>query len=467
MGTKRRIGDDERSNVHHASKRARRVGVKENKKTDFDYITKHDYVTVGDVMYVRPYVFEYKCFFKPRWKDRYIFDAFVDEFPHVDTGYWQAEFRNSRVLCNGKAIGEDVLWEEGKQVVHIVHRHESAVIFHDIEICADEEGYVVVSKPASMPVHPCGTYRRNSLQFVLRAFYGYEQLLCVHRLDKETSGLVILAKDTKHASMFSKVIQEHRVTKTYLAEVHGMFPTSVTECLAHIYWNKRSMRSSVPDTSGGDGGGSGGQEAKTSFRVIGRNGKRQTTVVECTPLTGRTHQIRVHLTHLGYPIVNDPLYGISALGQQKNNNDANSSKLEALISMNNPTPQFTQKNISAVRLNQSEFREDGLNNEIRPSNGVCEWSQRMQEEHGGRLTSAEEGKLLECGNCPQVSNVKNVECKTMYIHLHALKYKSEDWSFQVSPPIWMKQEGFVQGEQANQLEQNPDIGEKRSRCTIS
>lgn len=436
---RRRARAGEQSN--YSQKRARPTSLEgRSKKTDYDYITKHDYVILDDLMFVRPYVFEFRCYFKPRWLNRNIFDVFVDEFHHAGREYWKAEFSNGHVLCNGRPMGEDAVWNDGMEVVHIVHRHESAVLSTKIDIAVDEEGYVVVSKPPSMPVHPCGTYRRNCLQFVLRAFHGYDQLLCVHRLDKETSGLVILAKNAEYAARFSEEIKTHRVLKTYLAEVHGMFPDNMTECTQRIFWDKRKMRAFVRDN---------GLDAQTSFKVVGHNKRLNTTIIECKPLTGRTHQIRVHLAYLGYPIINDPLYSMQ---HTQLDEDDTSTRYRPC----------TNRKLSSITLDRPFFKEEGLNDETRPSNRVCEWSQRAQREHRRQLTALEEGKLLHCSTCPQVTNTKNVGVGAMFIHLHALKYESDNWSFQVAPPAWVRE---FETEESGKVvyQKNP----RRMLCNIS
>lgn len=382
------------------------------KESDLNYISKYDYVIIGDLMYVRPYVFEFKANFKQRWKHKTIFEVFCQEFKHAESDYWAKEFKEGRILCNGARVGENVIWDDGLEVVHIVHRHESAVLSQKIEIAHNHEHFLVVSKPPSIPIHPCGTYRRNSLQFILKSFYNSGHLYAVHRLDKETSGLVIFAKTPEYASRFSCEIKEHKVRKTYLAGVRGIFPKHITECSEPLYWHKREMKAFIR---------SDGVEAKTLFKTLSSNISEGTSVVECKPVTGRTHQIRVHLAHLGYPIVNDHLYGSSS------STDSNSA-----IS--------SHQNTSSVTLLDSEFKEQSDEIERSQTYRACEWSRETYAKKGRHLTHIEEGHALSCSNCPQVTNVKNVEVQAMYIHLHALKYESEEWSFEVPLPKWMKQE---------------------------
>lgn len=361
-------------------------------------------------MYVRPYVFEFRMNFKPRWRGQTIYNVFCQEFRHADNGYWKKEVHEGRVLSDGRPIEESTLWDDGVEVIHVVHRHESAVLSAPIHIARDEEDFIVVSKPPSLPVHPCGTYRRNSLQFILKAFHHTGKLLAVHRLDKETSGLVIFAKNSERAAKFSTEIKEHKVQKTYLAEVEGIFPVGLSQCDESVLWDKREMKASVS---------SQGLEAKTFFKLVKVNSAEHSSIIECKPLTGRTHQIRIHLAHLGFPIVNDPLYG-DRKGAQR-----------AIVTTQGPCP-------LSASLAHPEFVADNTLSVQRQSYLACEWSKRSFERNGRHLSCLEEGKMLSCSNCPQVANVKNVVVQQMFIHLHALRYESEDWRFDVPPPPWME-----------------------------
>lgn len=396
-----------KSQQDNARKRPRihRTKAPEN---DINYISKEDYVQLDNMLYVRPYVFEFRTNYKPRWAKKTVFQVFCDEFRHAESGYWEREFLDHRVLCNGEPINTQEVWQDGYEVIHLVHRHESAVLAPTIHIAEDHEGYVVVSKPPSYPVHPCGTYRRNSLQFVLQAFYGFKNLRSIHRLDKETSGLVILAKDAHHAKMLSEEIRERKVTKTYLAEVNGIFPRGAQHCNDAIYWDKRQMKSFVRED---------GVAASTTFTRISVDMLKGTSFVECKPLTGRTHQIRVHLAHIGFPIVNDPLYGTG-----------DSFEGEPIFS--------SDRDPNSISLHHNCFKGEDIVNNQRKTYMACEWSKRRLEIDGKHLTSLEEGDILSCSNCPQVTNIKNVGHKAMYIHLHALKYESENWSFEVPTPPW-------------------------------
>ena len=130
----------------------------------------------------------------------------------------------------------------------------------------------------------------------------------VHRIDKETSGILLIAKNPEVFFALKEQFMNHTIQKTYLAIVHDKMPSSEGEINAPIDrlpWNKEQF-GVVPS----------GKESITHYQVLStyerksKKGKETYQLVECYPKTGRTHQIRVHLKHLGYPLLGDPLYGI-------------------------------------------------------------------------------------------------------------------------------------------------------------
>ena len=119
----------------------------------------------------------------------------------------------------------------------------------------------------------------------------------MHRLDRVTTGILLLGKSKSAARSLTDRILANAVRKEYLAKVRGAFPTAVT-CQAPLSIDHRTRASQVDEAAG--------KPATTAFTLICTDG--DTSIVHCLPKTGRTHQIRVHLQHLGHPIVDDPLY---------------------------------------------------------------------------------------------------------------------------------------------------------------
>ena len=169
-----------------------------------------------------------------------------------------------------------------------------------IEIIYEDENITVVNKPSNMPTHESLNNRGNSLANALMFRYQNKPYVfrATNRLDKDTSGVVITANNRFYASLLSNKIKNSEVQKSYVAVVWGTIigEGTINAPIGRIGESiiKRIVRED-------------GEEAKTKYKVLASSDNA--SVVLVTPITGRTHQIRVHMAHIGHPIVGDALYG--------------------------------------------------------------------------------------------------------------------------------------------------------------
>ncbi|WP_243298195.1 RluA family pseudouridine synthase [Bacillus litorisediminis] len=176
----------------------------------------------------------------------------------------------------------------------------------DLNIYYEDADVLVVNKPRGMVVHPAPGHTRgtlvNGLLYHCKDLSGINGVLrpgIVHRIDMDTSGLLMVAKNDLAHERLVKQLQEKTVTRKYLAIVHGVIPHDVGTIDAPLGRDpKDRQKMTVVDN---------GKHAVTHFRVKERF--RNYTFVECELETGRTHQIRVHMKYIGYPLAGDPKYG--------------------------------------------------------------------------------------------------------------------------------------------------------------
>ena len=182
-------------------------------------------------------------------------------------------------------------------------------------ILAETDDYIVVHKPAPLKVHPGSPDGAPTLYDELRGLLAYElmfggQISIINRLDRETSGVTLVAKNHETARRFGMAMMAHKFHKTYHAIVHG-WPDWEAQDLSAPILRKGEVTESpiyvkqmVHDT---------GTPCRTVFQVLRRfehADDRPFALVACQPVTGRMHQIRVHLSHLGHPVVGDKMYGV-------------------------------------------------------------------------------------------------------------------------------------------------------------
>ncbi|MBQ8292391.1 MAG: RluA family pseudouridine synthase [Bacilli bacterium] len=218
-------------------------------------------------------------------------------------------FTDGLISVNGKLVKPSYTLNEGDLIV--IEPRE--VVSLDIEkedipldVVYEDSDVIVVNKPSGMVVHPAfGHYQGTLVNALmhhcddLSGINGVIRAGIVHRIDKDTSGLLVACKnDLAHKSL-SKQLKDKTTTRKYIAIVCGQIPHNLGKINAPIGRDENNRQKMAVI--------SGGKPAVTHFKVLERFKKY--TLVECTLETGRTHQIRVHMSYIGYPVLGDPLYG--------------------------------------------------------------------------------------------------------------------------------------------------------------
>ncbi|KAF7290074.1 PseudoU-synth-2 domain-containing protein [Mycena chlorophos] len=250
---------------------------------------------------VQPYWHPYTTMAKGRWLNRELLEVVSTEFRDRSMEYYRYALESGVTTVNGKIARPETILRNGDRIENIVHRHEPPVTSTPVKILQHdvEREFIVVDKPGSIPIHGTGRYFKNTLMEILKDEFG---LLTypVNRLDRLTSGLMILPLSSRCASAMAKEFEKNTVRKEYVARCKGEFPEEEITCEEPLLTVDRQMGLNIvhPD----------GKPAKTVFKRIRYDPNTDSTVVLCKPFTGRSHQIRVHLQFLGFPIANDPVY---------------------------------------------------------------------------------------------------------------------------------------------------------------
>jgi 23S rRNA pseudouridine1911/1915/1917 synthase len=241
--------------------------------------------------------------------DRYLVSALMD----ISRTGVQQLIANAAVLVNGNPSKASYILKVGDVVqvsqVALPHPPSSNLkpVYHNLDIVYEDADLLVVNKAAGMVVHPAPGHVEDTLVNALlahcpemRGIGGEQRPGIIHRLDKDTSGLMIVAKNTRTLTALTQQMQRHEVIKRYLALVEGNMPLDQGSIDAPIGRNPRH-RQQMAVTS------IGSREARTHFRVLQRFAHHTLLLLQLE--TGRTHQIRVHLKAIGHPVAGDPVYG--------------------------------------------------------------------------------------------------------------------------------------------------------------
>ena len=220
-----------------------------------------------------------------------------------ELGYTQREAQRliakGRLLIDGEAMTKTTYEIEGEfEFISF----EPAT--RDLNPHAVYDEFVIFDKPSGVLIHPQNRNTAYSLIDELKYQFGMDANIA-HRIDQETSGLVLCARNKKSERDIKMMFQERDMQKKYLAMVHGEFKESIVVDAPLLRAEDESamvrMVVKVDDK---------GKPSKTSFKPLKYFPHANTTLVECSPHTGRQHQIRVHLFHVKHPIVGDPVYGV-------------------------------------------------------------------------------------------------------------------------------------------------------------
>ena len=488
-----------------------------------------EYKLDGNVRAVKPYVYKFNCFAKGRWIGREIIEVCIKEFGAHPHAYWSRAIRCGFITVNNETVAEDYKFKNSDEFVHMTHRHEPSVT-GKITLVGETESLLAVSKPSSLPMHPCGAFRYNSLLQIITnepLIPNQPKLYIVHRLDRVTSGLVVMAKNAEVANTISEEIRSGNTEKTYLARVKGRFPAELasfkhqfsgSELLTVRYGaaaeeeydevgdhskGKKSRKRKAEELEGGAAGGiatddvmplhdvraspnvgygydaayagflllrcplqvvshregihacnPGGKESLSAFKMLGYDGASDTSLVMCRPVTGRTHQLRLHLQLLGNPIANDPCYGGALFyGDEEKRNKAARAlhSMQALgVQPLSRIPHF-DTSLTEDASEMAGMAREGAAKQAETTTAPAVSSSNGEEDDKRRDGESIEDYLARTCRYCRAERTIGMEDLEAALHcdgiwLHALQYKgASGWHFRTETPDWAVVFGSLDG----------------------
>lgn len=241
----------------------------------------------------------------------------LDKYLTTNTEYTRSKVQkmidNNKILVNGKSVKASYILKEGDTIDIEEYEEEVDVVPENIplDIYYEDDDLIVVNKPSGMVVHPApgnysGTlvnalmYHTNNLSTVNTSIRPG----IVHRIDADTSGLLLVAKNDKAHNFLAEQIAKKEVVREYIALVDGVIKEDSATIDAPIGRDTNDRKKMAVTAINS-------KDAITHIKVLERY--KSATLIRCKLETGRTHQIRVHLNYIGHPVVNDPVYGTKKL----------------------------------------------------------------------------------------------------------------------------------------------------------
>ena len=239
--------------------------------------------------------------------DKYL----AESLPDISRSYLQKLFRDGEIKMNGKAVKASAKTLAGAEIVFAIPEPEEPEILPEdipLDILYEDSDVILINKPKDMVVHPAaghytGTLVNGLMYHCREGLSGINGVLrpgIVHRIDKDTTGVLVVCKNDRAHNGLAEQLAEHSIIRKYRAIVCGNLKEDEGTVDAPLGRHPQDRKKMAIVRSGG-------KRAVTHYRVLERFGKY--TYIECQLETGRTHQIRVHMASLGHPLLGDEVYG--------------------------------------------------------------------------------------------------------------------------------------------------------------
>lgn len=237
----------------------------------------------------------------------------IDKYLNENTEYTRSKIQkmieNGNILVNNVKVKDSYKVKENDYITIEALEETTDILPENIplDIYYEDDDLIVVNKPSGMVVHPApGNYTGTLVNALIYHTNNLSKVNTnirpgiVHRIDADTSGLLLVAKNDKSHNILAEAIQKKEVVREYIALVEGIIMEDTATIDAPIGRDKKDRKKMTVTSENS-------KDAVTHIRVLERY--KDSTLIRCKLETGRTHQIRVHLSYIGHPVVNDPVYG--------------------------------------------------------------------------------------------------------------------------------------------------------------
>lgn len=245
------------------------------------------------------YTQQYRFTISEEFKDKNIIDFFSERFSFKPREYWIRLLEEGDISVNNQGVDVDYILMDNDVVRTLRRDVQEPAVNADYKILFDDDGVLVIDKPAPLPVHPAGRYFKNSLLSILKENNPDIKFHTIHRLDSWTTGVLVLATNKERARVLHLQVEKKTVKKAYGVLAGGDFGEqefTIDEAVGRVDGAFRGVGPEITEA----------KDSVTLFKPLIKKG--DVTLLMAQPLTGRTNQIRVHVQAAGGYVLNDPLY---------------------------------------------------------------------------------------------------------------------------------------------------------------
>ncbi len=247
-----------------------------------------------------------KLIVEPKYNNKKLSTFLYDHFDGLTNSTLYKALRKKDIRINDIRINEDKIIHEFDSITVFII---DDLLFKNIEIekVFEDENILIVNKPVSLEV--VSETNEQDLSKILQKQYSY--IKPCHRLDRNTTGLVLFAKNPESLKILLEKFKNREIQKNYYCTVIGKMPKKEELLKAYLFKDNKKSLVYISDTPK-----KGYQEILTKYTVISENNQNNTSILNVDLITGKTHQIRAHLAHIGHPILGDGKYGINEINKK-------------------------------------------------------------------------------------------------------------------------------------------------------
>ncbi|MCF8070572.1 MAG: RluA family pseudouridine synthase [Desulfobacterales bacterium] len=248
---------------------------------------------------------------RPEYAGMTVLDFLSDRFTYYPESKWADLIRNGKIRVNNVICVPGKCLKTGDLVAFENDIVNEPPVKTDYSVLFEDENLLAINKPGNLPCHPAGRYFTHTLWHLLKEDTGLDYLSFVNRIDRETSGIVLVSKNARASKHCGEQFRDGTVFKRYMVIVEGTFPKEKIRTGGYLCNDEvspvRKKRKFFQKNTDADIP-SNAETCATAFNLVRRYNNM--SLVEAIPKTGRLHQIRATLYSLGYPVVGDKIYGV-------------------------------------------------------------------------------------------------------------------------------------------------------------